>query len=189
MVEYIQLFLLFFKVGIFSFGGGYVMLPMIYQEINILGLMPASEFSNVVALSQMTPGPIAVNAATYVGFKSAGFWGATFATLGVTLPSFFIILLISAFFYKFKKSPIVQAILTGIRPATVGLIISAVIFFAESSIFTSTLKSGKFLENPIGFFSIPALLIFTVTILLNKKFKVGPIPLTILAGVAGAFIL
>ncbi|HEX3048644.1 MAG TPA: chromate transporter, partial [Bacillota bacterium] len=78
------------------------MLPMIYQDIQTFGLMSANEFSNVVALSQMTPGPIAVNAATYVGFKSANFWGAVFATIGVSMPSFILILLIASFMNKFK---------------------------------------------------------------------------------------
>ena len=86
----ITLFLTFFKIGMFSYGGGYVMLPMIYQELEKFGLS-MQEFSDVVAISQMTPGPIAVNAATYIGYKSAGFAGAAFATLGVSLPSFILI--------------------------------------------------------------------------------------------------
>ncbi|MCX8132257.1 MAG: chromate transporter [Clostridia bacterium] len=189
MMEYLRLFYIFFKVGLCSFGGGYAMLSPIYQEIKQLSLISEREFSNIVALSQMTPGPIAVNAATYVGYKSAGFWGSVFATIGVSLPSFILILIISAFFYKFKTNPIVQGVLSGIRPATVGMIASAVIFLSQSSIFSSTLSIQNIKNNPSGFINIPAVIIFIITIICTKKFKIGPIPLTIFAGVLGIFIL
>lgn len=189
IAAYLKLFYIFFKVGIFSFGGGYVMLPMIYKEIETFNLIPVQEFADIVALSQMTPGPIAVNAATYVGFKSAGFWGAIFATIGVSLPSIILILIISAFFYKFKTSTVVQAVLTGIRPATVGLIASAVIFFSKTSIFNENMPVSEVFKNPLGFISLPALLIAVLTIVCATKFKIGPITLTIFAGIVGAFIL
>lgn len=182
------LFSIFFKIGIFSFGGGYAMLPLIYQEIKTLGLISTKEFSDIVALSQMTPGPIAVNAATYIGYKSAAFWGATFATLGVTLPSFIIILIIDAAFTKFQANKIVKAIIAGIRPATVGMIASAVIFFAETSIFKGEL-SGIDLKEPLKLVNLSALGIFILTIIGSKKFKLGPITLTILAGILGGLIL
>ena len=183
-----KLFLLFFKIGIFSFGGGYAMLPLIYQEIQTLGLIPTREFSDIVALSQMTPGPIAVNAATYIGYKSGAFWGAAFATLGVTLPSFIIIILIDSVFTKFKENRIVKEIISGIRPATVGMIASAVIFFAETSIFTGELSTVNWLE-PLKSVNISALVIFILTIIGATKFKIGPITLTILAGIIGGLIL
>lgn len=189
ILRYLQLFYVFFKVGLFSFGGGYVMLPMIYKEIGTFNLMSAREFSDVVALSQMTPGPIAVNAATYVGYKTAGFLGAIFATLGVSLPCMIIVLIVSAFFYKFKSSKVVQAVLSGIRPATVGMIASAVIFFSQNSIFTANIFSSELFRNPLKVISIPALIIFGLTIFCTKKLKMGPITLTLLAGIVGAFIL
>lgn len=188
MLTCFKLFYVFFKVGLFAFGGGYVILPMIYQEIQTFNFMPTREFSDIVALSQMTPGPIAINAATYVGYKSAGFWGAAFATIGVTLPSFFIILIIAAFMNKFKTNSIVQAVLSGIRPATVGMIASAVIFFMKTSIVGEGFLSLKMFNNPNNFISIPSLIIFILTLICSIKFKMGPITLTILAGVAGAFI-
>lgn len=189
MLQCLKLFYIFFKIGLFSFGGGYAMLPMIYQDVQTFGLMPAQEFSDVVALSQMTPGPIAVNAATYVGYKSAGFLGAIFATIGVSLPAFFIILLISAFIKKFKSSEVVKSVMDGIRPATVGLIASAVIFIAKTSIFKEGFFSLKMFSNPLQYVSLPSILIFVLTIILSLKTKLGPIALTILAGVIGAFIL
>lgn len=183
-----KLFSIFFKIGVFSFGGGYAMLPLIYQEIQTLGLIPVREFADLVALSQMTPGPIAVNAATYIGYKSAAFWGATFATIGVTLPSFIIILVIDSVFIKFKENRIVKGIIAGIRPATVGMIASAVIFFAETSILKGKL-SGIDLKEPLKLVNLSALVIFILTIIGSKKLKLGPITLTILAGILGGLIL
>ncbi len=188
MMVYSQLFYIFFKIGLFSFGGGYVMLPLIYQEIQHFGIMSAHEFSNVVALSQMTPGPIAVNAATYVGYKSAGLWGAVFATVGVSLPSLIMILIIAAFIMKFKTNPVVQAILGGIRPATVGMIAAAVIFFFKSSIINESFFSAKLFTAPLHTLNLPAIFIFGVTIFATQRFKVGPIAATIAAGIVGAFI-
>lgn len=188
MLLEIRLFTIFFKIGFFSFGGGYAMLPLIYQDIHRFGLMSAHEFSNVVALSQMTPGPIAVNAATYVGYKAAGFWGAVFATVGVCLPSFILILIIVAFINKFKTSPIIQSILSGIRPATVGLISTAVFLFAKTSIVHEGFFSLNMFHNPLHYISIPAMVIFALTLIASVRFKVGPITLTILAGIVGAFI-
>jgi chromate transporter len=185
----IKLFYVFFKIGMFAFGGGYVILPMIYQEIQLFDLMSVNDFSDVVALSQMTPGPIAINAATFVGYKSAGFWGACAATIGVTLPAFFIMLIIIAFINKFKESEIVQAILKGIRPATVGMIATAVIFFSEASIVKKEFFTLQVFQNPLILINIKACIIFALTIVGSKKFKIGPIALTILAGILGIIIL
>ena len=189
MLDYMHIFYIFFKIGLFAFGGGYVILPMIYQDIQSFGLMEASEFSNIVALSQMTPGPIAINGATYVGFKSLGFLGAVSATIGVSLPAIIIIMIITLFINKFKESPIVQAVLSGIRPATVGMIASAVLFFANTSIFKEGFFSLSMFKNPIEFISIPSIIIFILTIICTVKFKMGPITLTVLGGILGVFIL
>ncbi|MGE5581878.1 MAG: chromate transporter [Bacillota bacterium] len=188
MLIYLRLFYIFFKIGLFGFGGGYAMLPMIYQDIQTFGLMSADDFSNVVALSQMTPGPIAVNAATYVGYRSAGFWGAAWATLGVSLPSLILILIIAGIMVKFKSNPVVQAVLTGIRPATVGMIVTAVLFFFNTSIISQGFFSLKMFRNPLHFISIPGMTIFAFTFVASNYFKVGPITLTVLAGIIGAFI-
>lgn len=188
MILWLKLFYVFFKVGLFSFGGGYAMLPLIYQEIQTFGLMQAREFSNVVALSQVTPGPIAVNAATYVGFRSAGWGGAFFATLGVCLPSIIIILIIAMFMVKFKNSPQFQAVLEGIRPASVGMLASAVIFLAKTSLVNEGFFTRQMLQNPLEFISLPAVVIFALTIWASQKGKIGPITLTLLAGVAGIWL-
>jgi chromate transporter len=184
MMEYLRLFFSFFKIGLFSFGGGYAMLPMIYQEIGSFGLT-MKEFSDVVAISQMTPGPIAVNAATYVGYKAAGFWGSAFATFGVSLPSFILIMLISTAFNKFKTNHMVQVALEGIRPATVGMIASAVVFFANTSLVDVSLIREGFWK----IFSLPSIAIFILTIIGTKYLKLGPILLTLLGGVLGIILL
>lgn len=184
MMEYLRLFFSFFKIGLFSFGGGYAMLPMIYQEIDAFGLT-MKEFSDVVAISQMTPGPIAVNAATYVGYKAAGFWGSAFATFGVSLPSFILIMLISSAFNKFKTNSLVQAALEGIRPATVGMIASAIVFFANTSLIDVSLVREGFWK----IFSFPSIAIFALTIIGTKYLKLGPVLLTLAGGILGIILL
>ena len=131
---YLKLFLVFAKIGVFGFGGGMAMLPMIYQGAQSFGLMSADEFSNLVAISQVTPGPMAVNAATYVGFNCAGYAGAFAATLGVAMPSFLLVTLACYFISKFKESKAIEGAFAGIRPVTVGLIGAAVIFMGQSAI-------------------------------------------------------
>lgn len=189
MTAFFNLFLMFFRIGLFSFGGGYAMLPLIFQGVQEFGIMTAAEFSRLVALSQVTPGPIAVNAATYVGYKYAGLGGAAVATLGVALPSLILVLLVLHFIAKFEESKALNAALAGIRPAAVGLIASAVIFLAETSLLNGPLLSAKLIENAGEYINLLPCLFFIVTIILAGKFKIGPIKLTILAGLVGAFMI
>jgi len=170
---YLQLFFVFAKIGLFGFGGGMAMLPMIYQGAKSFGLMSADEFSNLVAISQVTPGPIAVNAATYVGYNCAGFPGAVAATLGVALPSFMLVTIVFYFVTKFKESRLIKGAFGGIRPVTVGLIAAAVVFMGQSA----------FAE-----FSLIPAVITLATIILAGKFKMSPIAIVIAAGVIGAFL-
>ena len=124
---YLQLFYTFFKIGLFGFGGGYAMLSMIQGEVvTRYGWVSSQEFTDIVAISQMTPGPIGINAATYVGFTSTGsVWGSIIATFAVVLPSFILMLTISKFFLKYQKHPVVESVFSGLRPAVVGLLASA----------------------------------------------------------------
>lgn len=183
------LFFVFSRIGLFSFGGGYVMLPLIYQAIQEFGIMSATEFSNLVALSQITPGPIAVNAATYVGFMYAGIPGAAAATIGVTLPSLVLVLTVSHYLNKFKESRGLNAVLDGIRPATVGLLVSAVIFLSETSIFKQGIFGSGFFQNPAVYLNLIPIGIFIMTMILFGRFKLSPIALTIAAGLFGAFVI
>lgn len=170
---YLQLFFVFARIGLFGFGGGMAMLPMIYQGAKSFDLMSAEEFSNLVAISQVTPGPIAVNAATYVGYHCAGVGGAAAATFGVAFPSFVLVMLVCYFITRFKESRLVEGAFAGIRPVTVGLVGSAGIFMAQS------LGSG------IDFVSVA---IIVGTVILVGKVKLSPIPIVIGAGVIGALL-
>ncbi|MGI6721683.1 MAG: chromate transporter [Anaerovoracaceae bacterium] len=174
----IALFLMFMRIGAFSFGGGMAMLPLIFQSVQDFGFMSSREFSDLVALSQVTPGPIAVNAATYVGMKFGGVAAAAVATLGVALPSFVIMLIAMKFLDRYYDSLGVQGALTGLRPAVVGLIAAASVFVAKTT-FTFELKKDN----------IIMLVITLCVVALTVKNKVNPIWLIIIAGVAGAFIL
>ena len=124
---YLQLFYTFFKIGLFGFGGGYAMLSMIQGEVvTRYDWVSTQEFTDIVAISQSTPGPIGINAATYVGFTATGsIWGSVIATFAVVLPSFILMLTISKFFLKYQKHPAVEAVFCGLRPAVVGLLASA----------------------------------------------------------------
>lgn len=124
---YLQLFLTFLKIGAFTFGGGYAMLPLIQEEVLGHRWMGMEELVNFIAVSESTPGPLAVNLSTYVGAETAGLGGALCATLGVVLPSFVIILIVARCFAAFQENRIVKGCMNGLRPAVVGMIASAVL--------------------------------------------------------------
>lgn len=131
----IELFISFFKVGAFSFGGGYAMLPLLEKEvIKTHGWMTPTEFIDIFAISEMTPGPIAVNSATFLGYKMAGILGSIVATLAVIMPSFIVVSLLFVSLVKFKNSPYVDWIFKGIRPIVLGLILAAGITVAQTSL-------------------------------------------------------
>lgn len=168
----LELFITFFKIGAFSFGGGYAMLPLIEEEvIQVHNWLTSTEFIDIVAISEMTPGPIAVNSATFLGYKVAGIWGSVFATLGVILPSFVVMILIVRFIYKFKNSPYVDWVFKGIRPVVLGLIASAAV----------TVSKSAFID--IKAVLIAMLLFYIVTF---KKFN--PILAIVLAGGLGVLL-
>jgi chromate transporter len=130
----IDLFITFFKIGAFSFGGGYAMLPLIEEEvIQVHNWIKPTEFIDILAISEMTPGPIAINSATFLGYKVAGVLGSAVSTLGVVLPSFIVMSVIFHFVYKFKESPYVEWVFKGIRPVVLGLIASAAVTVAKST--------------------------------------------------------
>jgi chromate transporter len=194
---YLQIFWSFFKIGMFSFGGGYAMIPIIQREIESHGWIGAKEFADIVAVSQMTPGPLAVNAATYIGVKIAGIFGSAVATFAVSLPSFIIIISIANFLVKFKESNAINSVLKGIRPVTTGLISSAVIFFAQMSVFTGDISYRNLKNIFIRQFSrftegmqlhIGPLVIFLLILIAVKKFKLHPIPAVLFSAVLGIIL-
>ena len=130
----LKLYITFFKIGLFTFGGGYAMLPLIQQEMIQHGWLTAEQFMDIVAVSQMTPGAIAINNATFIGFKLAGVPGVLATTLGVISPSLMIVLIIAAIFNKFADNKFVQRAWSGIRPAVVGLILAAVFSLGKKAV-------------------------------------------------------
>lgn len=136
---YLQLFLTFLKIGAFTFGGGYAMLPLIQEEVLGQGWMGMEDLVNFVAVSESTPGPLAVNLSTYIGAETAGFLGAVCATFGVVLPSFVIILIVARCFAAFQENGIVKGCMNGLRPAVVGMIAASLLSVAGTAL---TLEAG-----------------------------------------------
>ncbi|MDR1557374.1 MAG: chromate transporter [Tannerellaceae bacterium] len=176
---FLELFWVYIKIGLFNFGGGYAMLSLIQDEV-VDGhkWVTMQEFTDIVAISQMTPGPIGINSATYIGYTTvlnagyppeAAILGSCLATLAVCLPSFILILIISYYFARFRNNKFVEAAFLGLRPATVGLIAAAALLLMNS-------------ENFIDYKSF---LIFVSAFLLIWKLKIHPILTIALAGLAG----
>lgn len=179
---YLQLFYTFFKIGLFGFGGGYAMLSMIQGEVvTRYGWLTSQEFTDIVAISQITPGPIGINSATYVGFTATGsVWGSIIATLAVVLPSFILMLAISKFFLKYQKHPVVEAVFSGLRPAVVGLLASAALVLMNAENFSSPK------EDMYSF--IISCLIFLVAFVGTRKYKINPILMIVACGIAGLIL-
>ena len=185
MSIYLKLFLTFLKIGAVSFGGGYGMISLIREDCLQNGWLSEDELLNFIAVAESTPGPIAVNMATFVGSSQAGFFGALLATLGVVLPSFIIILLIATFLTKVMKYAGVKATLGGIRPAIVGMILATALtmFLSVAFQFKTLQSSFTFNWKPLLIFAI----IFTIAFGYAKwkKKAFSPILLILLSGVLG----
>lgn len=184
----VYLFTVFFRIGLFSFGGGLAMLPLIFQSVQDFGIMTAEDFSNLVALSQITPGPIAVNAATFVGYNYAGLAGAAVATLGVCMPAFLLMMITMKFMDKFKSSKGLQGAFDGIRPVTVGLIAAASVFVADNVLVKGQFLTSELITGFADYINFIPCLIFVVTLILAGKFKMSPIMICIIMGVVGAVL-
>lgn len=188
---FLSLFVTFFEIGIFGFGGGYGMLSLIQNEVvHHHAWMKSAEFTNIVAISQMTPGPIGINSATYCGFtavKNAGM-GSTMAILGsatatfaLVLPSFILMVLIAKLFLKYMKTPLVESIFSGLRPAVVGLLAAAALLLMNEENF------GTFSNDPWRFCISVAL--FFASWIGTKVMRVNPILMMAFAGFAGLLLL
>ena len=184
---FLQLFYTFFKIGLFGFGGGYAMLSMIQGEVVTRHeWLTPQEFTDIVAISQMTPGPIGINSATYVGYNTIvdagygmgmGIVGSCIATFAVVLPSFILMLAISRFFLKYQKHPVVESIFSGLRPAVVGLLASATLVLMNKENFSSPS------EDTYSF--VMSCIIFIVAFVGTRKYKVNPILMIVICGAAG----
>ncbi len=178
---YLELFLTFLKIGAFTFGGGYAMLPLMQQEVLLNNWMSEEQLLNFIAVAESTPGPVAINMATYIGVQTGGIFGAVCATLGVVLPSFVVIMLVARFYAKYKNSFVVKSCLTGLRPVVIGLIASAIISLGYGVLFPMGISLSAF---DFTFFS--SLVIFAIIVILALK-KVNPIYLIL--GSAGLGII
>lgn len=188
---YLILLFTFFKIGLFSFGGGYAMIPMIEREITSHGWLTAAEFIDILAIAEMTPGPISINSATFIGFKTGGVIGSIFATLGVALPSLIIILLISRFFFKYFNHPIKDSIFYGVRPVIAGLIFSASIFVAKTSLLKQEVYgefSWDMLAQPMKIINLGSIFVFLLSLFFLIKFKLHPIVIILISGFIGIIL-
>lgn len=181
---YLKLLWSFIQIGLFSIGGGYAALPLIQEQVvDINHWLTMDEFTDLITISQMTPGPIAINSSTFVGNRIGGLLGSVIATFGCVLPSFIIVLSLAYFYFKYKNISVIQGILSGLRPAVVALIASAGIsitvtaFWGEDG-FTTNLADIDYIA--VG--------LFLVSFLVLKKFKPNPIWVMSGSGVIGMII-
>lgn len=183
----LKLFYTFFKIGLFGFGGGYAMISMIQGEVvTRYGWLSSSDFTDIIAISQMTPGPIGINSATYVGYTamvnagyshSIGILGSTVATLSVVLPSFILMVFISRFFLKYQRHPAVENVFKGLRPGVVGLLAAAALVLMNDENFgTDTYQI------------VVSILLFLAAFIASHRYKINPILLIVCSGVLGYFL-
>ena len=184
---YLELFLTFLQIGAFSFGGGYGMISLIREKVLMHGWLNEEEMLNMIAVAESTPGPIAINMATFVGSSQGGFLGAFLATLGVVLPSFIIILIIATLIRNFMKYAGVKAFLSGIRPCVVGLIVAtAITMFMSTAIGFSGIGDTLTIDfNDIIIFAI----LILISIVAKLAFKKKPTPILMILISAGLGML
>lgn len=177
----INLFWTFFNIGIFTIGGGYAMIPLIEQEVVSNGWISLPLMTDFIGISESTPGPFAVNIATFIGSTTSGLWGAVFSTLGVILPSFIIILIIARYFHHFKDNFYVKKTMLVLRPATLGLVASAVYLIFSASFIEVDYTNGAF--------NIPGAIILALLFCIRFKFKkIHPVAVIGLSAVLGILL-
>lgn len=181
---FLQLFYTFFKIGLFGFGGGYAMISMIQGEVVTRHeWLSSNEFTDIIAISQMTPGPIGINSATYVGYSAVvnagyshavGILGSTIDTVSVVLPSFILMVLISKFFLKYQKHPIIASVFEGLRPGVVGLLAAAALVLMNRENF-----------GTYNWQILTSIILFAGTFIASYRYKVNPILLIVICGIIG----
>lgn len=181
---FLQLFYTFFKIGLFGFGGGYAMISMIQGEVVTRHeWLSSNEFTDIIAISQMTPGPIGINSATYVGYSAVvnagyshavGILGSTITTVSVVLPSFILMVLISKFFLKYQKHPIIASVFEGLRPGVVGLLAAAALVLMNRENF-----------GTYNWQILTSIILFAGTFIASYRYKVNPILLIVICGIIG----
>ncbi|CRF35211.1 chromate transporter [Brachyspira suanatina] len=186
---YARLFYVFAKLGFFTYGGGYAIIALLLGILKEYNWITDSEFSNLVAISQITPGPIAINAATFVGYKVAGVLGSAVSTFGIFIPAFIITMIVSKFFYAVKNNEQFNNIMNALRVCAVALIASAVVTFTKDAFFvklteTSILRNIDFIQSIFKYVSPIGIFIFALSIFLKIK-KVPILAIILISAVLG----
>ncbi|MBQ3260087.1 MAG: chromate transporter [Alistipes sp.] len=173
----LELFISYLKIGFFGFGGGYAMLSLIQNEVVVRhGWITAAQFTDIVAVSQITPGPIAINSATYIGYTVAGFWGSVVATVAVSLPSLTIMVLLTRFFFKLRNNRYVAGVVSAMTPVVLGMILSAALLL----MFPASSEEASFIDGW-------SWALFGATLIGSWR-KVNPILMILLSAMAGVLI-
>lgn len=191
---FLQLFLTFLKIGAFTFGGGYAMLPLIQEAVISNGWLTEEQVLNFIAVSESTPGPFAINSATYVGMQTAsaeygtlgGIFGSFLAMLGVVLPSFIIILIVAHCYEKFKNSSIVMGCMTGLKPAVIGLISAAIVTTGKTVFFPLGINMASI--KTVTFIASVIIFVIMLVLALKKKHPILIIVLSAILGIAAGYI-
>jgi len=196
----LNLFMTFLKIGVLGYGGGLAIIAMVYDEIQEFGSITAEQFANWVAITQVTPGPVGLNIATFTGYGVDGIMGSIVATLGVALPPFIIVTLVCKILFKYMDTWGVQGALTGVRPATLGLVGTALMTLAKPAVISDSHLGIKMLNSLVGeggriaaalaasSVDIMAIVIFAATVVLILKFKKNPIVVLLIMGMIGAVL-
>lgn len=181
---YLELFWSFFQIGLFSIGGGYAAMPLIqHQVVDAHPWLTMTQFADIMTIAEMTPGPIAINCATFVGIRVAGLPGAIIATLGCILPSCMIVMTLAYIYYRFRNLTIVQGVLAGLRPAVVAMIASAGI-----SLLILSFYGQRTLPKDLSDINYVSVLIWGAGLLILRKWKLNPIYVMAGAGVCGVIL-
>lgn len=181
---YLELFWSFFQIGLFSIGGGYAAMPLIQnQVVDMHAWLTMKQFADIMTIAEMTPGPIAVNSATFVGMQLAGLPGAVIATLGCIFPSCVIVMILAFLYYRFRGMNMVQGILGGLRPAVIAIIASAGI-----SLLLMAIYGKKNLPANVTSVDGIALVLFFAGFMVLRKWKLNPISVIIGSGIAGVIL-
>lgn len=181
---YLQLLWSFIQIGLFSIGGGYAAMPLIqHQVVDVHPWLTMTQFADIMTIAEMTPGPIAINSATFVGIQIAGIPGAIIATIGCVLPSCIIVMTLAYIYYRFRGLTMVQGVLAGLRPAVIAMIASAGI-----SLIILSFYGQKDLPADLGGINYVSVLIFAIALFILRKWKPNPIYVMLGAGVAGLLL-
>ena len=185
----IKLFLTFLKIGFIGFGGGLAILPLIYPGVSKFCYISQEEFANLFGISQATPGPIAVNAATFVGFKAAGISGAMAATIGVAIPSMILVMIAVRLLDKYREHDLVKGALCGIRPATIGMVGAALLYIGKGALVTVDSSAIVTLADLASGLNIEACVITLLSFVLALKTKLGAIRIILIMAAIGVLMV